>query len=116
MLVDFVPLFTPQLDYELQMLALNKTFFSLGKMISLAERIRTQSSRRTAAEAAKKFAMLDSDSEDSEESEKEVFTVIDHGQGNKELDLTPIKPPPIQKSQQQSEEKLDANAGPSSSL
>ncbi|KAM3184368.1 DNA topoisomerase 2-alpha [Hymenolepis weldensis] len=87
-----------------------------GKMISLAERVRTQSSRRTAAEAAKKFVMLDSDSEEQEESEKEVFTVVDHGQGNKELDLTPIKPPPTQKSKQQSEEKVDANAGPSSSL
>ncbi|VDN98819.1 unnamed protein product [Rodentolepis nana] len=87
-----------------------------AKTISLAERIRTQSSRRTAAEAAKKFAMLDSDSEEQEESEQEVFTVVDHGQGNKDLDLPPVSSlPSTQDSQPNSKEKSDTDAGPSKS-
>lgn len=64
--------------------------------MSLAERVRSQPPRRTAAASTKKYNFDDSDGDEDgkKSSEEEVFTVVDHGQGDKVINLgSPVKQP-----------------------
>ncbi|CUT98959.1 DNA topoisomerase 2 alpha [Echinococcus multilocularis] len=68
----------------------------VGPVMSLAERVRNQPPRRTAAATTKRYSFYDSEGyEDGvQSSEEEVFTAVDHGQGDKAIVLSsPVKQP-----------------------
>ncbi|VDK31554.1 unnamed protein product [Taenia asiatica] len=85
-----------------------------GPGMSLAERVRSQPPRRTAAATTKKYNFDDSEGDEDEgkSSEEEVFTAVDHGQGDKMINLNSPANQPSSSTTTQSQ--TDATENPKS--